>query len=95
MSVLDVDAVGVINGIYDLWLMMGAPQSDTSDGYIHFNSDLIQVYELDLNTGHQTLWKDVSIADSALEITTDQNRLFVLYLFGDEAAAQSAPQVFP
>lgn len=45
--------------------------------------------------GQQTLWKDVAVTDSVLEITTDQNRLFVMYLFGDQAAAQAAPQVYP
>lgn len=95
VSVLDVDALSVINGIFDLWLVMGVPQTGDWDGFISLNGDLIQVYELDLATGQQSLWEEIKVTYDAVEITTDQNRLFVVYLFEDETAAQEAPVVVP
>ena len=95
VSVLDVDAVSVINGIFDLWFVMGVPQTGDWDGFISLNGDLIQVYELDLATGQQSLWEEIKVTYDAVEITTDQNRLFVVYLFEDETAAQEAPVVVP
>ena len=95
VSVLDVDAVGVINGIFDLWFVMGIPEIDDWDGIVGINSDNVRVYELDLETGQQSLWEEIKVTYDVVEITTDQNRLFVFYLFEDEASAQVAPVMYP
>jgi hypothetical protein len=95
VSVLDVNAMSGINGIYDLWMVMGVPMTDDWNGYIDINSELVQVYSLDLDTGQQNLWEEIKLTYDTVDITTDQNRLFVLYLFEDKAAAQASPPAYP
>jgi hypothetical protein len=90
VSVLDVDAVSVINTVFDLWMVMGIPEEIFWDGFPDINGDLIRVYELDPLTGQQTLWEEVKVTYDAIDITTDQNRLFVMYLFEDAASAEAA-----
>jgi len=92
ISVLDVNAASVINGIFDLWMVMGIPGPDDWDGFVDINADLVQVYELDSDTGQQTQWEQIKITDDGLEITTDHNRLFIIYLFLTEQDALNAPE---
>lgn len=95
VTVLDVDAISAINGIYDLWVVMGIPQTNEWGGIIDISSDFVQVYELDPNTGQQELWGETKFTSNTVDITTDQNRLFVFYLFNDEVAAKDAPKIYP
>jgi hypothetical protein len=95
VSILDVNAASAINGIYDLWMVTGIPQHDQWDGFIDINSELMQVYTLNLVTGQQELWEEIKVTYDTVDIATDQNRIFVLYLFEDQAAAQSASPTYP
>ncbi|MBE9524983.1 MAG: hypothetical protein IMY76_07775 [Chloroflexi bacterium] len=92
VSVLDVNAISVINGIFDLWMVMGIPQADDWDGFVDINTNLIQVYELDSVTGQQTQWNEIEVTYDTLDISTDQNRLFIIYLFLTEEDALNAPE---
>jgi len=71
---------------------MGIPGPDDWDGFVDINADLVQVYELDSDTGQQTQWEQIKITDDGLEITTDHNRLFIIYLFLTEQDALNAPE---
>jgi hypothetical protein len=74
---------------------MGVPESDGWDGFIELNPQLVQVYEVNMENGQQELWEEIKVTYSTLDITTDQNRLFVFYLFEDQVTAESAVRSFP